>query len=241
MDIFFSLVNQDDRDDIDGQDKDLVDSVELDTNEQIETIEPTSDPVYDYQLDIDCDDMPITIDELTANNNSDTKTEMGKLFQMKFDHSKSKKKIIPVLSVLILGHHSDMHSDIANQCLINDHIIEANVMDDDSKSNSNGIYEQQSLSHTLNDLKTNNLCSDSGSSPHIQWNFDAHKIDEEGSNLLIGSSLTICDESSDDHSADTAVEEIEPTIQNLELDQKFNDAESYLIESGEISGDGGGK
>lgn len=65
--------------------------VELDANEQIETIEPTSDPVYDYQLDIDCDDMPITIDEITVNNNSDTKMEMGKLFQMKFDHSKSKK------------------------------------------------------------------------------------------------------------------------------------------------------
>lgn len=71
--------SKDDRDDIDGQDKDLVDSVELDTNEQIETIEPSSDPVYDYQLDIDCDDMPITIDELTVNNNSDTKMEIGKL------------------------------------------------------------------------------------------------------------------------------------------------------------------
>lgn len=66
-------------------------------------------------------------------------------------------------------------------------------------------------------------------------------MDEDGSNLLIGSSMTICDESSGDNSADTAVEELEPTIQNLELDQKFNDAESYLIESGEISGDGGGK
>lgn len=79
------MVNsKDDRDDIDGQDKDLVDTVDLDTNEQIETIEPTSDhPVYDYQLDIDCDDMPITIDELNVNNNSDSKMEMGKLFQIK--------------------------------------------------------------------------------------------------------------------------------------------------------------
>lgn len=63
----------------------------------------------------------------------------------------------------------------------------------------------------------------------------------DGNNLLIGNSMTICDESSGDNSADTNVEELEPTIQNLELDQKFNDAESYLIESGEISSDGGGK
>lgn len=65
----------------------------------------------------------------------------------------------------------------------------------------------------------------------------------DGSNLLIDSSMTICDESSGDNSADTNVEELEPTIQNLELDQKFNDAQSYLIEqieSGEISSDGGG-
>lgn len=65
----------------------------------------------------------------------------------------------------------------------------------------------------------------------------------DGSNLMIGSSMTICDDSSGDNSADTNVEELEPTIQNLELDQKFNDAQSYLIdqiESGEISSDGGG-
>lgn len=47
-----------------------------------------------------------------------------------------------------------------------------------------------------------------------QLNFDgSQKIDEDGSNLLIGSSMTICDESS--NSSDTAVEELEPTIQNL--------------------------
>lgn len=63
----------------------------------------------------------------------------------------------------------------------------------------------------------------------------------DGNNLVIGSSMTICDDSSGDNSADTNVEELEPTIQNLDLDQKFNDAESYLIESGEISSDGGGK
>lgn len=63
----------------------------------------------------------------------------------------------------------------------------------------------------------------------------------DGNNLLIGNSMTICDDSSGDNSADTNVEELEPTIQSLELDQKFNDAESYLIESGEISSDGGGK
>lgn len=63
----------------------------------------------------------------------------------------------------------------------------------------------------------------------------------DGNNLMIGSSMTICDDSSGDNSADTNVEELEPTIQNLDLDQKFNDAQNYLIESGEIISDGGGK
>lgn len=69
--------------------------------------------------------------------------------------------------------------------------------------------------------------------------------------------MTICDDSSNstamladcsgDNSADTAVEELEPTIQNLELleddpiEQKFTDAENYVLESGEISGDSAGK
>lgn len=64
-------------------------------------------------------------------------------------------------------------------------------------------------------------------------------VDIDGNNLLVGSSMTICDDSSGDNSADTNVEELEPTIlQNLELDQKYND---YLIEPGEISSDGGGE
>lgn len=59
--------------------------------------------------------------------------------------------------------------------------------------------------------------------------------------MLIDSSMAIYNDNSVDKSvADTAVEELEPTIQNLELEQKFNDAESYLIESGEINGDGTG-
>lgn len=66
-------------------------------------------------------------------------------------------------------------------------------------------------------------------------------VGADGNNLLIGNSLTICDDSSGDNSADTNVEELEPSIQNLELEEKFNDAQSYLIESGEISSDGGGK
>lgn len=74
------------------------------------------------------------------------------------------------------------------------------------------------------------------------WDFDnkagTNMLDgSDGSHLLIGNSMTICDDSSDN----SAIGGLEPTIQNLELDQKFNDAQSYLIESGEISSDGGGK
>lgn len=65
---------KDDRDDPDGPiDKDESDLIE-------ETIEHHSDPVYDYQLDIDCNEMPITIDELSmsVNNGSDIGMDSGK-------------------------------------------------------------------------------------------------------------------------------------------------------------------
>lgn len=49
-----------------------------------------------------------------------------------------------------------------------------------------------------------------------------------------------------DNSDDAAVEELEPSIQNLQtleddpIEQKFTDAENYVLESGEISGDSRG-
>lgn len=45
-----------------------------------ETIEQHSDPVYDYQLDIDCNEMPITIDEISmgVNNGADIAMDAGK-------------------------------------------------------------------------------------------------------------------------------------------------------------------
>lgn len=74
---------------------------------------------------------------------------------------------------------------------------------------------------------------------------------------IIGEVNVPCDDSSDsnaplvdcsgENSADTAVEELEPTIQNLDpmeddpIEQKFTDAENYVLESGEISADSGGK
>lgn len=60
-------------------------------------------------------------------------------------------------------------------------------------------------------------------------------------------STTALADCSGENSADTAVEELEPSIQNLEpleddpIEQKFTDAENYVLESGEISRDSGGK
>lgn len=66
-------------------------------------------------------------------------------------------------------------------------------------------------------------------------------MEDDGSHLQIGNNMTICDDGSGDNSSDTTVTTLGPSIHNLELEQKFNDAESYLIESGEINGDGTGK
>lgn len=71
---------QDDRDEADGGeitiDRDANDLVEEDPIDEIEH----SDPVYDYQLDIDCNEMPITIDELSmgVGNSSDMVIDGGK-------------------------------------------------------------------------------------------------------------------------------------------------------------------
>lgn len=71
---------QDDRDDPDGAeitiDRDVNDLVEEDPTDTIEH----SDTVYDYQLDIDCNEMPITIDELSmgVGNSNDMVIDGGK-------------------------------------------------------------------------------------------------------------------------------------------------------------------
>lgn len=72
---------QDDRDDPDGAEitidrEDVNDLVEEDPADTIEH----SDTVYDYQLDIDCNEMPITIDELSmgVGNSNDMVIDEGK-------------------------------------------------------------------------------------------------------------------------------------------------------------------
>lgn len=148
----------------------------------------------------------------------------------------------------------DLPSEDMNQCLINSQIIEET--DDDKQSNSSPEVNRFCSDLGLINFETNSvfllhLSFVFGENQFQQhpWDFDnktsTSMLDAgvDGSNLLIGSSMTICDDSSGDNSADTNVEELEPTIQNLDLEQKFNDAQSYLIdqiESGEISSDGGG-
>lgn len=57
--------------------KDVGEMVEVDATETIEQ----TDPVYDYQLDIDCNEMPITIDELSmgVSQHADICMETGNL------------------------------------------------------------------------------------------------------------------------------------------------------------------
>lgn len=61
---------QDDRDEPDELiEKNIGEFVEVDT----ESSEQQPNPVYDYQLDIDCNGLPITIDEFSMSVNHDTK------------------------------------------------------------------------------------------------------------------------------------------------------------------------
>lgn len=104
-------------------------------------------------------------------------------------------------------------------------------------SNSNYIIENRTI-----DPITLNTELESITPQQQQWSLDGtHRMEEADSHLLIGNSMTICDDGSGENSADTTVAALRPSIHNLELEQKFNDAESYLIESGEINGDGTGR
>lgn len=80
---------KDDRDDLDGP-------IERDANEIIEeTSDQQSDPVSDYQLEMDCNEMSLTIDEVSmgANDDPDTPADTSKLmpqmkqFQNNIEHS----------------------------------------------------------------------------------------------------------------------------------------------------------
>lgn len=71
---------QDDRDEHDSPiEEETGELLEIDATEH--SIEQESDPVYDYQLDIDCNEMPITIDEFSMNVNSNPEIglDSGKL------------------------------------------------------------------------------------------------------------------------------------------------------------------
>lgn len=74
------MIYQDDRDETDAGEmieKGVGEMVEVDATETFEQ----SDPVYDYQLDIDCNEMPITIDELSmgVSQHAEIGMETGKL------------------------------------------------------------------------------------------------------------------------------------------------------------------
>lgn len=69
---------KDDRDDLDAP-------IERDANEIIEeTSNQQSDPVSDYQMGMDCNEMSITIDEVSMGDGADTPADTSKLMpQMK--------------------------------------------------------------------------------------------------------------------------------------------------------------
>lgn len=171
-----------------------------------ETIEQEVDSDYGCQMDIDCENLPITIDEMP----------------------------IPVDGSDITGapYYTNYRSGIFGSPS-HEYCYSYAFLD---MSTNNAVREE---------IIETNMCEEteeSSTSPHHQWNFDeAQRLEEDGSHLMIDNSMTNCDDGSGDNIAVGAVEILEPSIQNLELEQKFNDAESYLIESGEIGGDGSGK
>lgn len=171
-----------------------------------ETIEQEVDSDYGCQMDIDCENLPITIDEMPMPVDSSDITGT-----------------VPYQSLSLFGFRNAFHTfcntlaflDMSTNNAVREEIIETNMCEETEESST---------------------------SPHHQWNFDeAQRLEEDGNHLMIDNSMTNCDDGSGDNIAVGAVEILEPSIQNLELEQKFNDAESFLIESGEIGGDGGGK
>lgn len=124
---------------------------------------------------------------------------------------------------------------------------------------ADGIYKIQNFQGVLMQhsamMLEQEIIEQNAAQQSPQRSYSQMTIDEDGNNLIIGRSMTVCDESSNstaaladcsgENSADTAVEDLEPTIQNLDhiegYPDKFPDAENYVLELGEISGDSGGK
>lgn len=140
--------------------------------------------------------------------------------------------------------------------------------DDDGCPDSDGCDNEESIKSTIaldNIFKIQNFEGVLQIQPHSlimeqQPKMHSQIIDDTvivHDDFMISNNMTIGDDSSSstaaladcsgDNSADTGVEELEPTIQNLEpleddpIEQKFTDAENYVLESGEISGDSGGE
>lgn len=140
--------------------------------------------------------------------------------------------------------------------------------DDDACPDSDGCNNDESIKSTIaldNIFKIQNFEGVLQIQPHSlimeqQPKMHSQIIDDAvivHDDFMISNNMTIGDDSSSstaaladcsgDNSADTGVEELEPTIQNLEpleddpIEQKFTDAENYVLESGEISGDSGGE
>lgn len=111
------------------------------------------------------------------------------------------------------------------------------------------IYKIQNFEGVLQ-IQPNSLTSLQREQCELVSSMQIEEIDD-----IIGEVNVPCDDSSDsnaplvdcsgENSADTAVEELEPTIQNLDPMEddpieRFTDAENYVLESGEISADSGG-
>lgn len=138
---------------------------------------------------------------------------------------------------------------------------------DDSDGTGNGkpamldsIFKIQNFEGVLQ-IQPHSLILEQQQKTHPQHHDEGHAglvhlNEHDGGSLMIANNIAIGEDSSNstaaladcsgDNSADTAVEELEPTI-HLEpieddpIEQKFTDAENYVLESGEISGDSGGK
>lgn len=153
------------------------------------------------------------------------------------------------------------NSFIEQEILSPDNVAKSPTTDGTSETTvttADGIYKIQNFEGVLqmqpgSMILEQEIIEQNATHPSPQRSYSQMTIDEDGSNLIIGRSMTVCDESSNstaaladcsgDNSADTAVEDLEPTIQNLDFGypEKFTDAENYVLESGEISGDSGGK
>lgn len=219
---------------------------EMDTTE----IEPELQEIN--QEDIDYDSEPLenisdqNLDDFSASASvSSSKDDSDENYQPKDENSTNSETNLENFVENLEAIRNCTKNLETNHNFSNSELIHQNNFDGVLQNQNNEeILEQQPELQQIDEKPNNLMDEDHEEDPEILTGCK----DDDGSSF-VESSVVTCDEGSNstsnlvddcsaENSVDTAVDDLEPSIQNIPLEeddeQKLTDAENYVLESGEI-------